>query len=88
MIEINGKQYEVNLDIRWGTQKIMRRIENKPDNPDNMKYMEHVLKDILIPSPSAKEIMNFRRSDIERIFNEFAKDMKKTDSDFKKKRSR
>lgn len=88
MIEINGKEYEINMDIRWGTQKLMRRIQKDLENPENEKYMEYIIKDMLIPSPSNKEIMMFRRSDIERMFDVFADNVEETDKDFKKKRSK
>ena len=88
MIEINGKEYEINLDIRWGTQKLMRRIEKDFENPNNEKYMEYILKDMLIPKPTFKELLDFRTSDIERIFETFGDEVGKKDRDFKKKRSR
>ena len=88
MIKINGKDFEINLDIRWGTQKLMRKIQKDMENPDNDKYMEYIMKDLLIPSPSNKEMMNFRRSDIEYIFEAFADEAESKDKDFKKKRSR
>lgn len=88
MVIINGKEYEVNLDIKWGTQKLMRRIQADPDNPKNMQYTEYILKDLLVPSPTNKEMMEFRNSDLENVFNEFADNVEAKDKDFKKKRSR
>ena len=88
MIEINGKEYEINMDIRWGTQKLLRRIQKDVKNPDNEKYMEYILKDILVPKPTMKELLEFRQSDIERVFNIFASEADKKDKDFKKKRSK
>jgi hypothetical protein len=88
MIEIEGKEYEINMDIRWGTQKLMRRIQKDLQNPENDKYLEYIIKDMLIPTPSKKEMMNFRQSDIEKIFETFGKEVENKDKDFKKKRSR
>lgn len=87
MILINKKEYKVNLDIKLGTQKLMGIIMKDPKNEKNPRYMEIVLKDILIPSPSTTDIFHFRMSDIEKIFNEFGEDANKTESDFKKKLS-
>lgn len=87
MIEINGKEYKINLDIRWGTQKLMRKIQKDIMNPDNEKFLEYIIKDLLIPKPTMKEIIEFRRSDIERIFNTFGEEVEEVDKDFKKKRS-
>jgi len=87
MININGKDYKINLDIRLGTEKLMRLVYANPENPKNPKYLDIVLKDLLIPSPTDKEIFNFRLSDREKIFKLFAEESSKTDADFKKKRS-
>ncbi|KKM70230.1 hypothetical protein LCGC14_1442850 [marine sediment metagenome] len=87
MIEINGKEFKINLDIRWGTQKLMRKIQGDMENPKNDKYMEYIMKDLLIPSPSTREMMEFRRSDIENIFTIFGEEVENKDKDFKKKRS-
>lgn len=88
MITINGKEFEINLNIRWGTQKLMRRIQSNLENPENDKYMEYIMKDLLIPTPTRKEMLNFRRSDIELILGTFADEVNEKDKDFKKKRSR
>lgn len=87
MVEINGKEYKLNLDLKLGTQKLMRKILNEPQNKENQKYLEMVLKDLLIPAPTVKELFHFRFSDVERIFNELEEDADKTDADFKKKLS-
>lgn len=87
MIEINGKEYKINMDLKLGTQKLIGKIMENPTNPKNQIYMEHVIRDILIPSPSKEELFHFRMSDIERVFEEFTREAKETDSDFKKKRS-
>ena len=87
MIEINGKKYEINTDTRLKTEKYMSMIMAKPDNPKNIDYMGHVLKDLLIPTPSTKELGEFRRSDREKVFEMFSEEMGKTDKDLKKKLS-
>lgn len=86
MLEINGKEYRINMDTRWGTKKLMKKINDDIRNLDNMKYLELIIKDLLIPSPTAKEMFNFRDSDIEKIFEEFSKDNKEVNADFKQKR--
>ncbi len=88
MITINGKEYKINLDIRWGTRKLMRKIQNDLKNPNNEKYLEYIVKDLLIPIPSGKVMMEFRQSDIERVFKAFGEEVENKDKDFKKKRSR
>lgn len=87
MVIINDKEYVVNLDIKWGTEKLMNKITQDPTNPNNNKYMTMVFKDLLIPEPTTKEMFNFRRSDIKRILDEFNDEAKETNSDFKKKLS-
>lgn len=88
MIEINGKKYEINLDIKWGSQKFMKYIMKHPDGENADKYMEFVLKDILIPAPTLKDMIEFRASDIENIFDCFTKESGKQDKEYKKKLSR
>ncbi len=87
MITINGKDYEINLDIRWGTQKIMRKIQADVNSLDNEKYVEYIIKDLLIPAPSMKDMANFRQSDIEKIFSEFGKSAEGKSKELKKKLS-
>jgi len=87
MIKINGKEYKINGDIRWGTQKLMRKIETDVENPDNEKYLDYIMKDLLIPTPSIKDINMFRKSDIERIFVAFGETTSNKDKEFKKKLS-
>jgi hypothetical protein len=85
MIEINGKKYEINLDIKLGTQKLMQKIRNDPNDAKNVDYMASILKDILIPSPSTKEIDNFRSSDLETVFDSFGDELINLDREVKKK---
>ena len=65
----------------------MKKINDDPKNLNNMRYLELIMKDILIPPPTAKEMFNFRDSDIEKIFEALADDSKEVNADFKKKRS-
>lgn len=85
MIEINGKKYEVNLDVKLGTQLFMSKVMKDPNLYD--KYIIRILRDLLIPTPTDSELVDFRRSDIFRIFNLFAEQGEELDSDFKKKLS-
>lgn len=87
MIEINGKKYEINLDLKWGTEKLMKKVFEDPENPKNQNYLEHIIKDLLIPSPTAREMFNFRKSDIENAFKMFTEDISETNADYKKKLS-
>ena len=87
MIKINGKEYKINMDMKWGTQKLLQKIRDDPLNKKNMKYLELIIKDILVPTPSQNEMFNFRNSDIETIFTEFGKDSSEVNKDFKKKLS-
>ena len=54
MVKVNGKEYKINMDLKLGTQKLMRIIYEDPQNEKNQKYLEMVLKDILIPTPTVK----------------------------------
>ena len=87
MININGKEFKINLDLKWGTEKLIQKVMDDPTDPKAEPYMKAVFQDMLIPSPTNKEMFNFRRSDIERIFKAFGNEMKETNADFKKKLS-
>lgn len=87
MIKINNKEYKLNRDIRLGTEKLIAKIMRDEENPKNVTYMEYILKDLLIPTPTTKELDIFRRSDRERIFEAFSDEVEETNKDFKKKRS-
>lgn len=87
MIKINGKEYDLNTDICLGTEKLISKIMRDQENPKNVIYMEYILKDILVPIPSTKEMDKFRRSDRDRIFEAFSSKMENTSKEFKKKRS-
>lgn len=85
MIIINGKKYEINLDLKLGTRKMMKKIQKNPENPKNEDYLEPILKDVLLPKPTNKQLLEFKISDIEKVFNEFATEMEALDTEFKKK---
>jgi hypothetical protein len=87
LIIINGKEYKINLDIKWGTEKLIKVVIDNPEHPNAEKYMTAIFKDILIPSPTAKELFNFRKSDVSGVFKEYIKEVNETNSDFKKKLS-
>jgi len=81
-IEINDKVYEIDNDPRFGIMELMQK------SPEDPKYMKLFLKEILIPAPTAKELFNFRRSDIVRLMDIFNKMDSSEATEFKKKRSR
>ena len=85
MIKINGKNYKINLDLKLGTRKMMKKIQKNPENPKNEDYLEPILKDVLLPKPTNKQLLEFKISDIEKVFNEFSVEMQKLDTEFKKK---
>ena len=87
MIKINGREFKINMDMKWGTQKLLKKIHDDPTNIKNLEYMEMIIKDMLRPQPTNKEVFNFRSSDIEKIFNELNEETAKTSKDFKKKLS-
>ena len=84
MIKINGKNYNINLDITWGTYKRMKKLQN---NPDDDEAVEKALSEILRPRPTKKEIEKFKLSDIRAIFEEFARQEQLQENEFQKKLS-
>ncbi len=86
-MEINGKEYTINTDTSLGTEKLISKIMQDPENPKNIIYMEHVLRDILLPTPTTKDLNSMRRSQREAIFEEFGKEMDEINKGFKKKHS-
>ena len=84
MIKINGKNYNINLDITWGTYKRMKKLQ---DNPDDDEAVEKALSEILRPRPTKKDIEKFKLSDIRAIFEEFARQEQLQENDFQKKLS-
>lgn len=84
-MKINGKEFEVNMDVTLETQMLMGKIREK--NELYYKYIFKILRDILIPTPDNKQMMKFRNSDIERVFTIFTGQANDIDNDFKKKLS-
>jgi len=84
MIKINGKNYNINLDITWGTYKRMKKLQ---DNPNDDEAVEKALSEILRPRPTKKEIEKFKLSDIRAIFEEFARQEQLQENEFQKKLS-
>jgi len=84
MIKINGKNYNINLDITWGTYKRMKKLQ---DNPDDDEAVEKALSEILRPRPTKKDIEKFKLSDIRAIFEEFARQEQLQENEFQKKLS-
>ena len=87
MITINGKKYKINLDTKLGTRKMMKKIQENPEDPKNEDYIYDILKDLLVPKPANKQILEFRISDVEKVFKEFGKESEKLDTEIKKKLS-
>jgi hypothetical protein len=87
MLEINKKEYVINTDVEWGTEKLLKKVIENPEDPKNEKYIEYIIQDILIPSPTHKEMFHFRKSDIENILKAFTAEMGEINKDFKKKLS-
>lgn len=81
-IIINNKKFTFNDDMRWG---ILEAIEL---HPQDAKVIKAFIKEVLIPTPSAKEFFNFRQSDVFSIMEKFGQFQKETVTDYKKKLSR
>ena len=79
-IKLNGKDYDFNSDLRLGVLEIMERKDL------SVKHFRIILKDILSPTPNAKELFNIRQSQIERVMKAFGKFMEKESTEIKKKR--
>jgi len=81
-IEINGKIYRINSDVKFGIMELL------DENPEDVKVIKMIIKDILIPTPSNEDMFDFRKSDIERIFIAFSNQQEEENKTFKKKLSR
>ena len=86
-MEINGKKFDINTNLKFKTEKFMNFCLNNPENPKVISYTELILRDMLIPSPTGQDIGEFRKSDIENVFMEYAKLVKEADKEAKKKLS-
>ncbi len=80
MIKINNKEYDITANIKFGT---LMKLESDSENPDTMRM---AIKEMLTPSPTNKQIDNFRQLDILEIMHEFSIKQQELVSDFKKKR--
>lgn len=81
-IKINGKKFEFNSDIRLGILELMER-----GNTLTMKQLKIVLKELLEPDPTPKELFNIKSSMSTKIFTEFAKFIQGNSTEIKKKLS-
>lgn len=79
-IKINNKEFKVTANIKFGT---LIKLESNSDDPDIIRL---ALKEMLIPTPTDKQVDNFRQLDILEIMHEFSNKQKDLISDFKKKR--
>ncbi|MFX1296297.1 MAG: hypothetical protein ACFFD2_15780 [Promethearchaeota archaeon] len=79
-IEINGKKYKIDDNPRFGVMELLMK------SPEDPKYIRLFLKEVLIPTPTPKEIFNFRKSDIENIMDIFNKSEQEDSLELKKKR--
>ena len=80
-IEINGKKFEINEDPRFGIMELMQKAPEEP------KYIRLFIKEILLPTPSAEEIFNFRKSDIVKIIKTFQEAEEEETVEIRKKHS-
>ncbi len=81
-IEINGKKYEFNPDIRLGILELMENVSKL-----NIKQFRMIFKEILIPNPTPKELFNIKTSHIEKIFSGFTESIQREVVRTKKKLS-
>ena len=81
-IKINGKQYEFNSDIRLGILELMERGDTL-----SIKQLKMVLKELLIPNPTPKELFNIKTSTSTKIFMEYSLFMEGNSTEIKKKLS-
>ena len=81
-IEINGKEYGFNSDIRLGVLELLERQDQL-----KMKHVKLVIKEILVPNPTPKELFNIRKSQLFKIMEKYKEHMERESSEIKKKRS-
>lgn len=81
-IDINKKHYEFNSDVRLGILEMMEDMSKA-----KLKHIKIILKEILIPTPTPKELFNFRRSHSEKIFKLYGEFIDKETAEIKKKLS-
>ena len=81
MIEINGKEYSFNPDVRLG---ILGMIEKRNFT---IKQLKIIFRELLIPTPTAKELFDIKSSVSSKIFSEYTKFVQKNSAEIKKKLS-
>jgi len=81
-IEINGKKFTINDDPRFGIMELMQKA------PENPQYVRLFIKEILLPTPTAEEIFNFRKSDVINIIKIFQEADSEEAIEIQKKHSR
>ena len=80
-IKINGKQYEFNPDIRLG---ILGLIEK---GGLTIKQLKMVFSELLIPTPTQKELFNIKASGSSKIFSKYMEFLQRNLVEIKKKLS-
>jgi len=80
-IEVNGKLFILNDDPRLG---VLMELEKHPNSMDTIWMF---FKEILVPSPTDKEIKRFRQSDLGRIFQAWGDLQRENIAETKKKLS-
>ena len=81
-IVINKKEYKFNPDVRLGILELAENMDQI-----SMKHIKLILREILIPSPNAKEYFNIRKSQVTKIMEEYGEFMEQESSEIKKKLS-
>lgn len=77
-MEINGKEYEIRIDVPFG---VIRKLNKQQSDDDLVEILQKLLK----PTPSEKEIDAFPFNKINEIFAQFAIELREAQSDIKKK---
>jgi len=80
-IEINGKEYGFNPDVRLG---ILGLIEG---GSLNIKQLKMIFRELLIPTPTPKELFNMKTSVSSEIFLKYTEFIQRNLAEIKKKLS-
>lgn len=80
-MQINGKKYKVDANISWGLFEEFVSNENDP------LIMRKIVKEVLKPSPSDKEIKEMNMKQVLKIISTYSVKTKDFLKDFKKKLS-
>lgn len=81
-IMINEVLYEFNLDVRLG---ILELAETTKDL--QIKHIKLILKEILRPVPTTKQLFNIKKSQFQEIMKKFGEAIVKESAESKKKLS-